>query len=76
MRSQDFAATAAIALAAAALSLAAAAGLSALASRETFAAWAAPQRPSKTIFCPDGENRQFSNIHHAWVCRTEPGPGK
>jgi hypothetical protein len=74
MRSQEFAATAAITLAVAALSFTIAAGLSALASGESLSAGAAAPRLTKPIYCPDGENRQFSNIHHAWVCRTELAP--
>ena len=57
MRSQEFAATAAIALAVAGLSFTIAAGLSALASGESLSAGAAAPRLTKPIYCPDGENR-------------------
>jgi len=35
---------------------------------------AAPFGLAKRIFCHDGENRQFSQIHHGWVCSTEAAP--
>jgi hypothetical protein len=74
MRSREFAATAAIAVAVAALSFTIAAGPSALAPMESLSAGAAAPRLTKPIYCPDGENRQFSKIHHAWVCSTELAP--
>ena len=73
MSSREFAATAAIALAVA-LSFTIAAGPSALAPMESLSAGAAAPRLTKPIYCPDGENRQSSKIHHAWVCRTELAP--
>jgi len=73
MRSREFAATAGIAFVVAALSFTIAAGPSALTPSESLSADA--PRLTKPIYCPDRENRQFSNIHHAWVCRTELAPG-
>jgi hypothetical protein len=66
MRSREFVAGAAIVLAAAVFSLAAAGGVAALSSRESPEAPTAGPSLTKPIYCPDGANRQFSNIYHAW----------
>ena len=74
MRSQEFVAAAAIVLAATAFGLTAAGGLAGLSSRGSTVARTAAPSLTKSIYCPAGENRQFSNIHHAWVCSTEFAP--
>ncbi len=76
MRNQEFVAAAAIAATAAALSLTAAAGLSSLPSWESLAAGKAAPGTARAIYCPGTGNRQFSNIHRAWVCGTEAAPGE
>jgi hypothetical protein len=74
MRSREFVAAAVIVLVAAVSSLTAAGGLAALSLRESLGARQAAPNQTKLIYCPEGENRQFSNIHHAWVCGTELAP--
>jgi hypothetical protein len=76
MKSQDFVFAAAMAVTAAAMSLTAAAGLSALPSWESLAAGKAAPSTAKAIYCPATGNRQFSNIHRAWVCGTEVTRGE
>jgi hypothetical protein len=72
MRSREFVAAAVIVLVAAVSSLTAAGGLAALSLRESPGARQAAPNQTKLIYCPEGENRQFSNIDHAWVSRSLP----
>jgi hypothetical protein len=50
--------------------------LSYLPSSETAPAtlsWPAPAQPNR-IYCENSTGRQYSNVHHGWVCLTERKP--